>query len=373
MTKHRSNFPNRIIVRDQMSRRDFLKAVALAAGGALILPACGDGQQTTTDTTELTTGMVDTTRFKKDPPWTVGRSGMGEVNAWQVIKSLHYDYGFQEKYKDLFGDVIYTQAFFDPAQQVADLEDILTNDIDVLFVHPVSGGNAIAQIEQAMERDIPVILGGARAYTENYVSYIDRDNPGCGRLYGDYVAQKIGGKGTVVLMMGLPGNTYAEDVLRGVREALARYPDIEEAGLEWGEWSPTEGKVAMESLLVSVPQIDGIINDGGDMGIGIIDAYVDAGLPVPPMCGDDNNGWLRMAKENNVEFLAVHGGAELSLDEVDIAVKVLRGEPVVKNILGEIPTFEEDEVDTYYRPDLNDQFWAINKLPEDWIQEHYAN
>jgi ribose transport system substrate-binding protein len=364
--------PLKTIVRDQMSRRDFIKAVAAATGAALILPACRPAATPTPGASELTAGLVDTTPFKKDPPWTVGRSGMGEVNSWQVIRSHHFDYGFNRKYAGMFGEVIYTQAFFDPAQQVADLEDILTHDIDVLFVHPVSGGNAIAQIEEAMSRNIPVILGGARAYTENYVSYVDRDNPGCGLLYAEYVARKINYEGNVVLMMGLAGNTYAEDVLRGAREGLAKYPGIVEAGLEWGEWSPVVGKSAMEALLVSVDRIDAILNDGGDMGIGIIDAYLDAGLPIPPMCGDDNNGWLRKAKENNVQFLAVHGGAELALDEVDISVKVLNGEPVPKNILADIPRFEEDALDTYYRPDLNDQYWAINELPEDLIVELYG-
>ncbi len=363
------------IVRDEMTRREFIKAVAVTAGAAgatLILPSCAPGPTPTPTPYELAAGMVDTSAYQKEPPWTVGRSGMGEVNSWQVLRSRHYDYGFQEKYKDLFGEVFYAQAMWDPAKQVADLEDILTQDIDVFFIHPVSGGNCITQIEAAMNRGIPVILGGARAYTEKYVSYIDRDNSGCGLLYAEYIARKINHEGNVVLMMGMAGNTYAEDVLRGARDGLARYPDIVEAGLEWGQWSPVEGKAAMEALLASVPQIDGIINDGGNMGIGIVDAYLDAGLSIPPMGGDDGNGWLRKAKENNVEFFAVHGGAELALDEVDIAVKVLRGEPVPKNILADISYFEEDELDKYYRPDLDDQYWAINKLPEEWIQKYYA-
>jgi ribose transport system substrate-binding protein len=362
----------KVIARDQFTRREFIKALAVTTGAALILPSCAPGAPGA-GTSGLSLGMVDTTAFKKDPPWTVGRSGMGEVNAWQVIRSHHFDYGFQTKHAGKFGEIFYTQAFFDPAQQVADVEDILTHDIDVLFVHPVSGANVIAQIEQAMSRNIPVILGGARAYTEEYVSYVDRDNPGCGLLYAEYIARKINGEGNVVLMMGLAGNTYAEDVLRGAREGLAKYPGIVEAGLEFGEWSPVIGKSAMEAMLVSVPKIDAILNDGGDMGIGIIDAYLDAGLPVPPMCGDDNNGWLRKAKENNVQFLAVHGGAELALDEVDIAVKVMQGEPVTKNILADIPRFEENELDARYRPDLNDQYWTINKLPEDLIQTLYGS
>jgi len=364
------------LIRDQMSRREFLKAVGLAAAGVgttLLLPSCAGPQTTKATPTrfEIGTGMVDTTKYRKDPPWNVARSGMGEVNSWQVIATLHFEYGVKEKYKGLFKEVYTAAAKFDPAKQVADLEDLLTHKIDILFVQPVTGGNCVAQIEQAMDRGIPVILPGARAYTDKYVSYLDRDNPGVGRVYAEYIAQQIGGKGNVAIMMGLAGNTYAEDVLRGVREGLAKYPDIKEVGLVYGAWSPVEGKTAMQSLLAKGVKIDGIINDGGNMGIGIVDAYLDAGLPVPPMCGDDGNGWLRKAKEHNVKFLAVQGGAEQYMDAVDTAVKVLRGEPVAKNVLADIITFTEKELDKYYRPDLNDQYWAINKLPEDLIKKTY--
>jgi ribose transport system substrate-binding protein len=370
------NNSNRTIVRDQLNRREFLRLVGLAsasAGVSLLLNSCAPASPTATGGGAPSLGMVDTSAYKKDPPWVIARSGMGEVNSWQVIATLHFDYYVREKYKDLFSEVHTAAATFDPAKQVSDMEDLLTKNPDIMIVQPVTGGNIVAQIEQAMDRGIPVILVGARAYTDKYVSYHDRDNPAVGRIYADYICQKIGGKGSVAIMMGLAGNTYAEDVLRGVREGLARYPDVKEAGLGYGVWSPVEGKTAMEGLLASADQIDGIINDGGNMGIGIIDAYKDAGKPIPPMCGDDGNGWLRKAKENNVTFLAVQGGAEQYADAVEFAVKVMRGEPVARDVLAPIQTFDETQLDDYYRPDLNDQYWAINKLPEEVIVEHYKS
>jgi ribose transport system substrate-binding protein len=364
------------IVRDSMSRRDFIKAVGLVAGTAgvtLILPSCAQKPEPAKAPAgaALSTGMVDTSKYKKNSPWKVGRSGMGEVNSWQVIATLHFTYGIQTKYKGMFGDLFYAAAKFDPAKQVADMEDILTHNIDVLFCQPVTGGNCVAQIEQAMSKGIPVILPGARAYTDKYVSYLDRDNAGVGRIYAEYIGKKLDGKGNVAIMMGLAGNTYAEDVLRGAREGLAKFPKIKDVGLVYGAWSPVEGKKAMQGLLGKKVKIDGIINDGGNMGIGIVDAFLDAKLPVPPMCGDDGNGWLRKAKENQVTFLSVQGGAEQYLDAVDTAVKTLKGEPVAKNVLADIITFEEKDLDKYYRPDLNDQYWAINKLPEDLIVATY--
>ncbi|HEY61940.1 MAG TPA: substrate-binding domain-containing protein [Anaerolineae bacterium] len=362
-----------IIQRSHFSRRDFLKVVSLATGAigtTLILPGCG--QQTESSKTEYTSGMVDTTGYKKDPPYVIVRSGMGEVNSWQAMATLHFDYATKEVFKDKFKEVYTASAFFDPAQQVADIEDLMTHNPDVMIITPVSGGNCVAQIEAAMDQGIPVILPGARAYTNKYISYIDRDNNAVGLMYADWVAQQIGGKGKVAIMMGLPGNTYAEDVLRGTREGLAKYPDIEEVGLVYGHWSPVDAKTEMEALLAKGTQIDGIINDGGNMAIGIIDAYLDAGLPIPPLGGDDSNGFLRKAKEHDVKFVAPYpSGNEATYDAVETAVKVLSGEPVVKNVLKEIKSFTNEGLDKYYRPDLSDQYWTVNKLSEDWIDKNF--
>jgi ribose transport system substrate-binding protein len=365
---------NRIIIKDQLSRREFLRAVGLAsasAGVTLLLNSCAPAATPTAAPAEVSLGMVDTTKYKKDPPWHIGRSGMGEVNSWQVIASLHFDYYVKTKYKDQFTQVDYLAATFDPVKQVSDMEDLIAKNPDVMIVQPVTGGNIVAQIEKAMGQGIPVILFGARAYTDKYVSYHDRDNAGVGRIYADYVCQKIGGKGGVAIMMGLAGNTYAEDVLRGVREGMSKYPDVKEVALAYGAWSPVEGKTAMEGMLATGEQIDGVINDGGNMGIGIIDAYLDAGEPFVPMCGDDGNGWLRKAKENKVAFLACQGGAEQMADAVEFAVKTLKGEPVARDVLAPIQTFDETQLDKYYRADLNDQYWAINKLPEDVLVATY--
>jgi hypothetical protein len=78
------NNSKRLIVKDQLSRREFLRAVGLAsasAGVTLLLNSCAPAATATPAPAEVSLGMVDTTIYKKDPPWHIGRSGMGEVNS----------------------------------------------------------------------------------------------------------------------------------------------------------------------------------------------------------------------------------------------------------------------------------------------------
>jgi ribose transport system substrate-binding protein len=316
--------------------------------------------------------MVDTTAFKKASPWTVGRAGAGDVNDWMVMLTNHYDYSIKEKYKNLFKDYFVTAANFDPAKQISDVEDLLSKNIQLLFIEPAAEAPLTAIVDKAMKQGVPVVLASTRVNTPNYAAFVFRNNVQVGYMYADYIGKKLNGKGNVVLLMGFAGSSYAEDVLRGVRQGLAAYPDIKEVGMANANWSPTDGKKAMEAFIQANPQIDGVISDGGQMGLGAVDALVDAKRPLVPITSDGWNSWLARAKELAVPFFSVSGDAALSMTAVDQAVKILKGEPIVKNIEYPVVTFQENEVDKYYRPDLNGHYWGPNELPEEWVKKLYA-
>ena len=105
------------IVRSEMSRREFLKAIGVAAGATLILPSCVIQQPmpapaaATPAPVSLSAGMVDTSAYKKDSPWAIGRSGMGEVNSWQVMATLHFEYGVKEGTSEPFFCIFFVVAF----------------------------------------------------------------------------------------------------------------------------------------------------------------------------------------------------------------------------------------------------------------------
>ena len=116
------------------------------------------------------------------------------------------------------------------------------------------------------------------------------------------------------------------------------------------------------------PELLVAINDGDRARV---EALLDAGKKIPPITADDWNGWLRMAKKHDIDFLAESGGNPLSLTAVNLAVKILRGEPVHKKVEYPVVTFEKNQLDKYYRPDLTEQYFAVNELPEAWIKKHY--
>jgi len=317
-------------------------------------------------------GMVDTSAYVTEGPWLAGRAGLGDTNAWMTMFGLHFRYAIEVKHAEVFSDFRVTSCFWNPVQQIADIESLVAQGVDVLFVDPAAEGPLVGAIEEAMDQGVPVILASTGVNTDRYVSWVSRDNTKAGFLYADWMGQTLPDGGKVVLLMGMAGSSYAEDVLRGVHQGLAGYPGIEVVGTAYCDWSPVAAKEAMEAFIQANPQIDGVIADGGQMALGAVEALLDAKRPICPITADDWNGWLRTAKEHGIDFLAVSGGNPLAMTCVDLAVEILRGNPVPKIVEYPIVTFGEDEIDTYYRPDLSDQYFAIHELPEDWIQEYYG-
>jgi len=321
---------------------------------------------------KLGPGMTDTGKYRVGGPWTAGRAGLGDTNAWMTMFGLHFRYGIEEKYAKQFKNFNVTACFWNPAQQITDIEGLVAKKVNILFVDPASEAALVGAVEEAMDRGVPVILASTGVNTDKYVTWVSRNNMKAGFLYAGWMGKKLKGKGKVVALMGIAGSSYAEDVLRGVKQGLSGYPGLELVDVAYCDWSPVKAKSTMEAFIQSHPQIDGILADGGQMALGAVEALLDAGKSIPPITADDWNGWLRLAKQHKIQFLAASGGAPLALTCVDLAVKILNGEPVPKIVEYPMVSFEQDQLDKYYRPDLNDQYFAVSELPEAWIQKYYA-
>lgn len=353
--------------------------ISLLVSFLLVLVGCASQQSekqksvpsTSQEVVERVVGMVNTATYKKTPPWTIGVSTQGEVNSWQINMLAHIRYGLEEKYKDKVKQVYYAHGEFDANKQINAVEDLLAKNIDLLILLPANEAALVSSIEKAMNKGVPVVLVGASAFTDKYVTYVDRNNAKVGFVFADWLAKKLNGKGTVAVVLGAPGNSYTEDVLRGAKQAFAQYPEIKLLGPVYGKWSPVEAKKVMETLIKSGQKIDGVLVDGGQMALGVIEAFQDAKIPVPPLTADDWNGFLKKAKELNLDFVLVNSGADHGLDAVDIAVRVLNGEPVPHNILTEPQVYTAQDIAKLLREDLSEHYWAIHKLPESWINKLY--
>jgi ribose transport system substrate-binding protein len=304
--------------------------------------------------------------------YTIGVSIQGSNNDWASSCYAHFKYAFGTKYADQIANVYYGECGYDDKKQIADIEDLMTKNLDLLIVQPVSETSTAGVIEKAKASGLKVVIFGGLCGTDQYDAYVDRDHIKTGYAFADWVATKMGGKGNVIVIMGYPGSGYSNNVLKGVQDALADYPDINVLGTEYAMYTPAEAKKIVESYFAKRVPVDGLIVDGGLMDFGALDAFIDAKRPLPPSSADDWYGFIKRASAiGYTDYMVVNSGEELSLDTADVAMKLLNGETVVKDDLRPPTIWEGKDLDAKVDPTLPDSYWLASQIPDDLIREVY--
>jgi len=308
--------------------------------------------------------MVDTTQYKKEAPYTVCFSNASVSNSWRVAMKAHVDYQIEQfKQQGLIKDYIYTDANDDTNKQIADIEDLMTKGCDVMIVSAGTGEPMTPVVEKVMDAGIPVVTLDRNIVSDKYVTFVEQNSCDMGATQAEWLAKTLNYKGNIVLLSGLAGATPAEDRLRCAQETFAKYPDIKILAQEYAQWSPVEGKKIMANWLVTYPQIDGVWADSGLQMSGGVEAFVEAGKPVPPNTGEDFNRYLKQWKEMGFQGYGVSFNCQMGAEAVKVALDIVQGKPVAHYVNLPKLIIDESNLDEYVRMDLPDDYWAAS-LPE---------
>lgn len=346
---------------------------------ALLLAACAPAATPPPAATAAPVEPVATEDTAAEPAapevkdkYVIGVSYEGPTNDWAASLMYHLQYSFDVKYKDKVEQVYYESADGDATKQVSQIENLLTRGVDALMIQPLSESALVNVIEQASGMGIPVVVFGSSVLTDKYVTYVDRDNYKAGMNIATEVCKALEGQGKVVTIMGEPGSGYSENVLRGVTDALKECPGLENVGTEYGEYSAAVTKQKMETFLASNPDINGVIVDGGLMGMGILEAYADAGLEYPFMTVDDWNGFQKKAIEVGYDnYISIPGGSEASAVAADLLFQYLAGEDIPKEYLIDPRVMSGEEVQAMLPEGMPDSYWALSLIPPENVKDYY--
>ena len=303
--------------------------------------------------------MVDTSQYKKAPPWTIGFSNASVSNTWRVSFVEQIRYSIDEARKQgLIKNYYETNANDDPTKQVADVEDLLTKDLDLLIVSASSAEALTPVVEKAMDQGIPVVLVDRKTSSDKFVTYLEGNSKNMAKLQADWLIQQIHGKGNVVLITGLAGASPAEDRLASATAEFEAQPGIKILAKEYGDWSVVKSRQIMETLIQKYPKIDAVWCDSME-AVGAYQAFKEANLPVPPITCEDANQFLKIWKNDpKLNARAVTFSVRQGSRAVEMAIKVLRGEPVPHLFLVPNTVITRANLDQYVRMDLPDSFYA---------------
>lgn len=148
-------------------------------------------------------------------------------------------------------DVRFASADDDDNRQIEQIDSFISSGVDLLIVSPNQMNILSAAVDKAYDSGIPVILLDRRTASGKYTAFIGADNVAIGRYIGEFVAQRLGGRGNIVEIQGLRGSSPAIERHKGFTDAISRYPDLHVIDSRHGTWLQESGRSAMDSVLRS--------------------------------------------------------------------------------------------------------------------------
>lgn len=165
----------------------------------------------------------------------------------------------------------------DVAKVSADIEDLLAKGVDG-FIMNISPLEALpGPLEAIKKAGKPIVLLNRKLKGGEYNTWIGADNTSIGAGVGEAIVQRMGGKGTLLMMRGGPednstGNARRDGVLSKVKATAINVI----VAPEFGKWSEDGGIRVMEDMLAKHKQIDGVFCENDAMCLGAQKAIADA-------------------------------------------------------------------------------------------------
>ncbi len=229
--------------------------------------------------------------------------------------------------------VVVTDARHDVAKQIADVEDMIQQRIDILLVNPTDSVGIQAAVESAKKAGIVVVAVDANA-SGPVDSFVGSKNFDAGVMACEYLAKAIGGTGEIVILDGIPVVPILERV-RGCKAAIEKVPGIKIVDVQNGKQERDSALSVTENMIQRHPNLRGLfsVNDGGSMGA--LAAIEASGKDIKLTSVDGAPEAIAAMQKPGSKF--VETSAQYPADQVRIAIGIALAKKWGANVPATIP------------------------------------
>ena len=220
-----------------------------------------------------------------------------------------------------------------------------SDDVEALVLAPLQPDVAATAVANA---EIPVLAVDTTFTSDKLLSYVGVSNEDAAKAGGEYVAEKLGGSGNVVILAGVQGDTTSDDRIKGWTEGL-------EAGgckvldMQYVEGVADKAVTAVEGLMQQYPdQIDAIVCHNDDAATGAAQALQSMGKQDDVMiCGFGGISGANPVKEGTIAATVDIGAYQMGYDCVARALDAIEGKSIDSFYPSDPTIIDKDNVDDF--------------------------
>lgn len=242
--------------------------------------------------------------------------------------------GMQHAADSLGIDLHFVAGEWDLARQTSQVQNFITQGMSAIVIAPVDSRGIVSAVEEANRAGIPVFTADIASAGGAVVAHVASDNVQGGRLAGEYLARRLGGRGTVAIL-DQPTVTSVIDRVRGFREAITAHPGITIVAAPAVERGLREtAKQKTDNLLQAHPNLAGIFGSNDDCALGALASIRAAGRTNVLLVGFDATPEARAAIQEGSQLVAdaIQYPETIGRRTVEAVAARLRGEAVPRSI-----------------------------------------
>ncbi|MBV8646321.1 MAG: substrate-binding domain-containing protein [Paludibacterium sp.] len=254
---------------------------------ALGLAACSDGER----------GATPARAAASNAPVPV--IGLALSNASNpFFKALRQ--GAEDGARESGLQLVVVDAGDDTATQQAEIKTLIAHKVRVLLVNPTDSQQIANSVVAANRAGIPVVTLDRAVSAGNVVAHIASDNMAGGRMAGEYIKNRLGGKGRVVELLGVPGASSSIERDQGFSLVLREAKGLRLVARDEADFDRAKAAARMAKIIAVEGKIDAVFALNDEMALGAVEALRAAGQTRTLVVGFDATA---------AALAAVRGGA----------------------------------------------------------------
>ncbi|WP_455925659.1 sugar ABC transporter substrate-binding protein [Pseudomonas putida] len=233
--------------------------------------------------------------------------------------------GVTLQFEDAQGDVV---------RQLNQVQNFTAQGMDAIIVNPVDTAATAKITADAQKANIPLVYVNRRPDGDQLpagVGYVGSDEVKAGEMQMRYLADKMGGKGNLAIMLGLLSNNATHNRTLGVKTVLKDYPDIHVVEEQTADWQRSKAMDLMNNWIVSGKKIDAVAANADEMAIGAAMAIKQAGMQPGKdiLVGGSDGGpaGLEAVKRDELAVTVYQDNKGQANGSIDLALQMVRKEP----------------------------------------------
>lgn len=257
----------------------------------------------------------------------------------------------------------------DRESQISVVENIISRQVDGIVLAPLDNKALCPSVDSAKRMNIPVLIFDSGLAGDNYISFVATDNFKGGQIAGEYMAERLGGKGKVAVLRYLEGSDSTTQRENGFLKAISQYKDIEVVSSEqysgptietalmavenlFSRFLDEKGKLGIDGIFLPLePSTLSTIRAAQNMNL--IDNLVIIGF-------DSSDKMIASLTDGELEGFVVQNPFEIGYQSVKTMVEFLDGKAVPKRVdtgatLVTKDNVQTSEIEKLLKPSLENQ------------------